>query len=70
MSMLMDISSRAQTWQDRLRGEEIGATATEYSVLVGFIAIVIVAGVGLFGLSLNGVFTDLTTGVKTALGLP
>lgn len=70
MSMLMEFSSRAQTWLHRFRGGERGATATEYSILVGFIALVIVAGVGLFGLSLNGVFTHLTTGVKTALGLP
>lgn len=49
---------------------EKGATATEYSVLLGFIAIVIVAGVGLFGTSLNGVFMGLSTGVQTALGVP
>ena len=56
-----------------LRGlwtQEKGATATEYSVLLGFIAIVIVAGVGLFGTSLNGVYTGLSTGVQTALGIP
>ncbi|MEW9870342.1 Flp family type IVb pilin [Arthrobacter sp. HS15c] len=49
---------------------EKGATATEYSVLLGFIAIVIVAGVGIFGTSLNGVFMGLSTGVQTALGIP
>ncbi|MFB9715809.1 Flp family type IVb pilin [Arthrobacter methylotrophus] len=54
----------------RILAGERGATATEYSVLVGFIAMVIVAGVGLFGTALNGYFGTLADGVKTALGLP
>ncbi|PNI10590.1 Flp family type IVb pilin [Arthrobacter sp. AFG7.2] len=54
----------------RLQDQERGATSTEYSILTGFIAMVIVAGVGLFGTSLNSVFGFLTTGVKTALGIP
>lgn len=54
----------------RIKREEDGATATEYGITVGFIAIVIVAGVGVFGLSLNGFFGHLTTGIKTALGIP
>jgi pilus assembly protein Flp/PilA len=53
-----------------LLSSERGATATEYSVMTGFVALIIVGGVGLFGLALNGYFGDLTTGVKTALGLP
>jgi pilus assembly protein Flp/PilA len=53
-----------------LRHEELGATATEYSVMVGFIALAIVAGVGAFGLALNGVFTDFVTAIGTALGIP
>ncbi|MDQ0922617.1 pilus assembly protein Flp/PilA [Pseudarthrobacter sp. W1I19] len=52
------------------RNQERGATATEYSLLVGFIAIVIVAGVGLFGTALNSSFGFLTTGIRTALGIP
>ncbi|MHC6221831.1 Flp family type IVb pilin [Arthrobacter sp. MMS24-S77] len=52
-----------------LAGEH-GATATEYSILVGFVAMVIVAGVGLFGTALNGYFGTLVNGVKAALGLP
>ena len=50
--------------------DEHGATATEYSILVGFIAIVIVTGVGAFGTALGSYFTGLGTGVKTALGIP
>ncbi|WP_457185361.1 Flp family type IVb pilin [Nocardioides sp. P5_E3] len=41
--------------------DERGATATEYGLLVGFIAIVIVVGVGLFGSSLNTYFSGLAT---------
>jgi Flp pilus assembly pilin Flp len=41
----------------RRRGEE-GATATEYLVLVVFIALAIIAGATLFGETLNGVFDD------------
>jgi len=38
---------------------EKGATATEYSLLVGLIALVIVAGVTLFGGNLNTFFNNL-----------
>ncbi|MFJ6374836.1 Flp family type IVb pilin [Pseudarthrobacter oxydans] len=38
---------------------ERGATATEYSLLVGLIALVIVAGVTLFGGNLDAWFTAL-----------
>ena len=41
--------------------DERGATATEYGLLVGFIAIVIVVGVGLFGEALNTYFDGLAT---------
>ncbi|WP_442545073.1 Flp family type IVb pilin [Arthrobacter sp. KN11-1C] len=44
-------------------GAEKGATATEYSLLVGLIALVIVGGVGLFGGALNGFFDTLSTTV-------
>lgn len=54
----------------QLKSEEDGATATEYGITVGFIAVVIVAGIGFFGLSLNGFYDHLTAGIKTALGIP
>ena len=53
-----------------LHTDERGATATEYGVLAGFIAIVIVAGVGAFGTALNLHFTWLSAGVRAALGIP
>ena len=43
---------------DRASSEK-GATATEYSLLVGLIALVIVAGVTLFGTNLNTFFSSL-----------
>ena len=70
MKNLVTALSLARSITQRLRSEEDGATATEYAITVGFIAIVIVAGVGLFGISLNGYFGNLTTGIKTALGIP
>ncbi|MEW9870334.1 Flp family type IVb pilin [Arthrobacter sp. HS15c] len=42
---------------------EKGATATEYSLLVGLIALVIVAGVTLFGTNLQTFFSSLATTV-------
>jgi pilus assembly protein Flp/PilA len=44
--------------KDRFSSEK-GATATEYSLLVGLIALVIVAGVTLFGGNLNTFFSNL-----------
>ena len=41
------------------RDTERGATATEYALLVAFIALVIVAGVTLFGSQLNDFFSGL-----------
>jgi pilus assembly protein Flp/PilA len=44
-----------------LRARDTGATATEYAILVGFIAVVIVVGVTAFGVSLNAWFTALAS---------
>ena len=43
--------------------DQRGATATEYALLVGLIALVIVIGVGLFGTALNNFFSSLATTV-------
>ncbi|WP_457185357.1 Flp family type IVb pilin [Nocardioides sp. P5_E3] len=45
------------------REDDKGATATEYGLLVGLIALIIVIGVGLFGNSLNTFFAGLATSV-------
>ncbi|MET4133931.1 Flp family type IVb pilin [Pseudarthrobacter sp. PvP090] len=44
--------------KDKFESEK-GATATEYGLLVGLIAIILVGGVGIFGTALNGFFEDL-----------
>lgn len=41
------------------RDSERGATATEYALLVGLIALALVIGVGVFGQALNTWFEDL-----------
>jgi pilus assembly protein Flp/PilA len=50
--------------KDRLESEK-GATATEYSLLVAFIAFAIIVGVTAFGGALNTWFTGLGTEVGT-----
>ncbi|WP_426939832.1 Flp family type IVb pilin [Pseudarthrobacter sp. S6] len=70
MKHITALASSFRSRINRIRGEELGATATEYSILAGFIALVIVAEVGAFGIALNGVFTGLGTSLKTALGIP
>ena len=46
--------------QDRLRREEKGATAVEYGLMVGLIAVVIIAAVTLLGEQLRDLFTSVT----------
>ncbi|PVG82744.1 Flp family type IVb pilin [Nocardioides gansuensis] len=46
------------------RDEEKGATATEYALLVGLIALALVLGVGFFGNTLNTWFNNLGTTVS------
>ena len=45
--------------QDRLEREEKGATAVEYGLMVGLIAVVIIAAVVILGNKLNGLFTAI-----------
>jgi len=46
--------------QDRLRREEKGATAVEYGLMVGLIAVAIIATVVLLGNKLDGLFQTIT----------
>jgi len=45
--------------EDRVRRDEKGATAVEYGLLVGLIAVVIIAAVTLLGGNLNDMFNDI-----------
>lgn len=49
---------------------EQGATATEYAILCGFIAMVIVAGITLFGASLSDYYNHLVDLLRSGLQLP
>lgn len=44
--------------KDKLESEK-GATATEYGLLVGLIALILVGGVGIFGTALDNFFRGL-----------
>ncbi len=46
----------------RLLKQEDGATAIEYALLAGMIALVIIASVGLIGTNLSGIFTNVSAG--------
>lgn len=61
-SLMVSMMAFVAGVKDRLSSEK-GATATEYSLLVGLIALVIVAGVTAFGGALNSWFTSLGTTV-------
>lgn len=50
--------------KDRLAFEK-GATATEYGLLVAFIAVIIIVGVTAFGTALNTWFSSFVTRVGT-----
>ena len=54
MKRLLDMFNRA----------EEGATAVEYALLVGLIAVVLIVGVGLFGTNLNTFFNSIATWVQ------
>ena len=47
--------------QDRLKKDEKGATAVEYGLMVGLIAVVIIGAVTLLGTELKELFTTIQT---------
>ena len=57
------LSSFVTTAADRLKREEKGATAVEYGLMVGLIAVVIIGAVTLLGGELKGMFNDIVTGL-------
>jgi pilus assembly protein Flp/PilA len=58
--MYATLASFAYTAKDRLQREQKGATAVEYGLMVGLIAVVIIAAVMLLGKQLNQLFTTIT----------
>jgi len=63
MHQLLKLIVAIQMRATDVRDSDRGATATEYALLVAFIAIAIIVGVTLFGAALNTVFGDLATSV-------
>ncbi|MEW9870333.1 Flp family type IVb pilin [Arthrobacter sp. HS15c] len=61
-SLMVSMMAFVAGVKDRFSSEK-GATATEYSLLVGLIALVIVAGVTLFGTNLQTFFSSLAVKV-------
>ena len=53
--------------QHRIRKEK-GATAVEYGLLVGLIAVAIIVTVALLGTQLNQLFTKITAELAKAVG--
>ena len=60
------LASLVAVTQDRLKRDEKGATAVEYGLMVGLIAVVIIAAVTLLGTELQGLFTDVTDSIPDA----
>ncbi|SFK79816.1 Flp family type IVb pilin [Geodermatophilus ruber] len=54
--------------QDRLKRDEKGATAVEYGLMVGLIAVAIIFAVMTLGDDLADLFTDVSTEVGNAGG--
>jgi pilus assembly protein Flp/PilA len=57
-SLMVSVTAFITGVKDRLTSER-GATATEYSLLVAFIALVIIVGVTAFGGALNTWFNNI-----------
>ncbi|UCJ17675.1 Flp family type IVb pilin [Pseudomonas sp. MM211] len=62
MSTLIILREKVRKFFSR----EDGASAIEYSIIAGLIAVVIIASVGTLGKDINGVFTGISTELTKA----
>ena len=60
LNMYATLVSLVAVAQDRLERDEKGATAVEYGLMVGLIAVVIIAAVTLLGTDLKALFEQIT----------
>ena len=63
--LFVTLQSFAVSAKERLSREERGATAVEYGLLVGLIAVAIVAALVLLGPKLAALFTSVTGSIPT-----
>ncbi|WP_018760421.1 Flp family type IVb pilin [Pseudarthrobacter sp. lyk4-40-TYG-27] len=63
------ITRRAEALRT-LMMDQRGATATEYGILVAFLAMALVIGITAFGQALNLHYQNLATTLSSALGIP
>lgn len=71
--MFLHQASRFWATLGRVRSfsaEERGSTATEYGILMSFLAMMVIAGITLFGLELLGWYDELTAHLQLVLGIP
>ena len=66
INLYASLVSLVSVAQDRIRREEKGATAVEYGLMVGLIAVVIIGAVVFLGEELDGLFTQIGTELSTA----
>jgi pilus assembly protein Flp/PilA len=59
VSLIANLHVLGHNLKQRLTREETGATAVEYALMVGLIAVVLIAGLTVFGPQLSGFFENL-----------
>lgn len=52
----------------RFSGDDSGATAIEYGLIVGILAVVLIGGVAIFGRANGGVFSTVQSAFETHVG--
>jgi pilus assembly protein Flp/PilA len=70
LSLFVSLQSFLVSNKHRLSREESGATAVEYGLLVGLIAVVIVVALLLLGPKLAALFTGVTNDLPTPTTAP
>jgi pilus assembly protein Flp/PilA len=61
LSLFVSLQSYFATAKDRLSREETGATAVEYGLIIGLIAVAIVAVLVILGPQLAALFTGISS---------
>ena len=70
LSLFVSLQTFLVSNKDRLSREDSGATAVEYGLLVGLIAVVIVAALLLLGPKLAALFSGVTAVIPTVTPAP